>query len=98
LAIVGYKPHSRKDHPEILQFSISGTHAKVASIVQLDEAALINHIFIYGDTLILSNWYGPGYGKKGVLFYGYPGGGAPTMTLTKGMTGPRGVAVSPAAQ
>ena len=98
LAIVSYKPHARKDHPDILQFAISGTHAKVASIVQLDEAALINHIFIYEDTLILSNWYGPGYGKKEVLFYGYPSGGAPTMTLTKDMTGPRGVVVSPAAK
>ena len=82
----------------LLQFSISGDSGVVAGKVNLKRASSVNHFFIDGSTLIISNWgYHRGLQTNAVLFYNYPSGGAPTFRLSKDdLTRPRGVVVSPA--
>jgi hypothetical protein len=82
----------------VLRFSISGDSGVVAGKVNLKRAYSVNHFFIDDSTLIMSNWgYHRGLQTKAVLFYNYPGGGAPTFKLSgDDLTDPRGVVVSSA--
>jgi hypothetical protein len=81
----------------VLRFSISGSSGVVAGKVHLNHTYQVISFFIDDSTLIASNW---GYHKRlenrAVLFYKYPGGGAPIFKLSMDLTDPRGVAVSPA--
>jgi hypothetical protein len=81
----------------LLRFSISGSSGVVSGKVSLKHASSINHFFIDGNALIISNWaYHRGIDLNTVRFYKYPAGGAPTFKLSKDLTRPRGVVVSSA--
>jgi hypothetical protein len=81
----------------LLQFSISGSSGAVAGKVLLKGASEVVGFFIDDGTLILSNWRTHRFlVSNTVRFYKYPGGGAPTFKLSKDLTRPRGVVVSPA--
>jgi hypothetical protein len=84
--------------PVIYRFRISGSQGMLAGTTTLGSSEYITQqlqFFIVNGALIIPNWYYvDSTEKKNVLFYDYPQGGSPTMTLTKRVTEPRGVAVS----
>jgi len=97
LAIGAYVPNGSTYTPVIYRFSISGSQGTLVGTTTLGSPAYITafQFFILNGTLIVPNWYiVSSFEKKNVLFYNYPQGGSPTMTLTKRITEPRGVVVS----
>ncbi len=102
LAIGAYlKPGKNDTRPVIYRFAINGNQGtKVGTVALGGTAHTILQFYIIGKSVIVPNWYDPkGSGQSyGILYYNYPGGGAPTMELTKHVITPRGVAVSLAPQ
>jgi hypothetical protein len=98
LAIGAYVPKGSGYTPVIYRFSISRSQGTLVSTTTLGSPAYITALqfFILNGTLMVPNWYFVDSSeKKNVLFYKYPRGGSPTGTLTKRVTDPRGVVVSP---
>jgi hypothetical protein len=98
VAVGAYIPHKRgKSTPVIYQFAIAGTQGQKVGTTILGSPAYVTsfQFFISRGIVIAPNWYYMnGSQKHDVLFYKYPAGGSPTMTLTKDVTDPRGVTLS----
>jgi hypothetical protein len=92
LTALTYKPWTQKGMPRIVQYSINGTRAtEVARTALGPPAGAIVQYVIDGSTVVV-----PNDSSRQVLFYKYPAGGDPFRTLTKKVTIPRGVVISPA--
>jgi hypothetical protein len=75
------------------QFQVTGTKAHEVSATTLGPPAyIVLQYFIDGSTVIVPNLERSG--KSNVLYYNYPSGGQPTLTLTQGIGAARGVVVS----
>jgi hypothetical protein len=98
LAIGAYVPPGGTNAtPVIYQFAIgNGRGTKVGTTTLGNPAHLTSfQFFITRGTVIVPNWYYlNSIEKHNVLFYRYPAGGSPTMTLAKHVSAPRGVVVS----
>ena len=98
IAVGGYiPPKGNNSKPVIYRFAITGTQGKKVGTTMLGSPAhFISFQFaIAGATVIVPNWYFEGIKNKyDVLFYKYPAGGAPTKTLTGGISMPHGAAIS----
>jgi hypothetical protein len=94
LAIFAYNRYFK---PVIYRFAIHGTQGTHVGTTPLGgPASLVFQFFISRGTLIAPDWYGSADQYYNVLFYKYPAGGAPTLTLNN-VGSPRGVVVSFAA-
>src|SRR5580698_2028515 len=97
LVALSYGPPPIKHvHPQIFEFSISGTTGtKVGAVPLSRPASDVVEYTLANQTLFLSNWQR----KKGqyvrtLLLVPYPLGGKPTVQITDGITTPRGVTLS----
>jgi hypothetical protein len=94
LTAMSYVPWPR-GKPHIFQYAVNGEQAKKIGSISLGAPAQnVLQYFISGSTLVAPNLYGSGDQYSDVLFYGFPSGGAPILTLTERITDPRGVVVS----
>jgi hypothetical protein len=90
---VPFKGPSRK--AAIFRFDVAGTKAHMTGATKLDKPAdIVLQYYIDGATLVAPNFEADG--SSNVLFYDYPAGGAPSLTLTKRIDTARGVVVSAA--
>jgi hypothetical protein len=98
IAIGAYEQESgSKSTPVIYQFAVKGTKGKrVGTTVLGSPAYIVLQFYILRGTTIVPNWYfqSTDNERKNVLFYNYPQGGSPVMTLDKDTPDPRGVVVS----
>jgi len=79
---------------EIYQFSFSGSKATLEGTTPLSGAGLeVGQFGIADSTVVTPNQF---FSGSAVLVYPYPGGGAPTQTITKGVFYPFAAVVSPA--
>jgi hypothetical protein len=96
LDVISYLPNrAHKNEPAIYQFEISGKDVKKVGAARLLGADFVVDFSVYKEAVIVSNWNLKN-NEKGIFFYRYPQGGKPTSELTKSLTSPRGVVVSPA--
>lgn len=77
--------------PNIYEFSIAKGTATLQNTTALSGAGQIVGFTIDGATLVAANQTNSG---SSVLFYNYPAGGSPTLTITNGVDFPRDVVVS----
>lgn len=97
IAIGAYKPPGGTNAtPVIYRFAISGGRGVRVSTTKLGSPAHVTsfQFAITPAAVVVPNWYYVSNRKYNVLFFDYPKGGAPTMTLTKHVFAPRGATVS----
>lgn len=94
VAVFAFDPPKHGD-PVIYQFAINGTEGTKVGTTRLGAPSyLISQFFIFGKNLIAPNWYGRSDQYFDVLFFNYPAGGTPYMTISKQVYKPRGVVIS----
>jgi FlaG/FlaF family flagellin (archaellin) len=76
---------------KIYQFAIAKGQATLANTITLDGVVYGGQFAIDGSTLVMPNQTNSG---SNVLFYNYPAGGSPTLTITDGVGYPYAVAIS----
>jgi len=76
---------------KIYQFTIANQQATLANTITLDGVAYNGQFAIDGSTLVMPNQTNS---TSNVLFYNYPAGGSPTLTITDGVFYPHAVAIS----
>ncbi len=75
----------------IYQFTFSGSKATLEGTTPLNGAGNVGQFGIAGSSVVTPNQF---FSSSAVVVYPYPGGGAPTQTITSGVFYPFSAVVS----
>jgi hypothetical protein len=76
---------------KIYQFTIDKNQATLANTITLNGVEIGGQFAVDGSTLVMPNQTNS---TSNVLFFNYPAGGSPTLTITDGVDYPHAVAIS----
>lgn len=98
VAVGAYFDPKTRHTPAIYRFTVHGTKGRKVGTTMFGKPAYTTsfQFEILGGSVVVPSWSYSN--RKSVLLYKYPAGGSPASILTKDISDPRGVAISPASQ